>query len=439
MSATGELIAFVQNLDYAELPEAVRQQARRCVLDLIGAAIAGCTSRMARASTRFAYSQFSPGSVTVIGAERSLGVVGATWVNGISASALDLDDGHRLAMGHPGASVIPTALAVAEATNASGTALLTAIVAGYEVAVRVSVARTPLFKEHQYSTGIWGGFGAVAAAAKLLEFDTLTFQHAFGITLGHAPFPPSGSYTNYNMVKEGIGWAGVAGCSAALLAQQGFEGPKDGLDQSGRYDTAQLVEDLGQDYAILKTYFKPYASCRWSHSALDGVLELVEQHGLQPQEVDKIRVDGFYEVTRLCDYAPSTTIAAQFSIPFCIALALLYGRVGPRELTENNLHNPELLSLARKVDVAIDPELDRLFPEKTVARVTVHTGRGSFKTTVEYPKGNPENPLSDDELADKFRTLTIPIIGEDRGRALEEAVKHLEEMQDLRQLTGLLA
>ncbi len=439
MSVTDELINFVQHLDYNLLPDSVISQARRCVLDLLGVAIAGSRTEMSRVSTRFAHDQFAPGNATLIGSPSRLSEVGATWANGICASALDMDDGHRRAMGHPGAAVIPTALAVAETTGASGAEFLASVVAGYEIATRTSVAMLPNYRAGRYSTGIWGGFGSVAAAGKLLRLDKRTFQHALGIVAAQGPFPPGGDFVHESMVKEVIGWAGMVGCSSVLMAREGFAGPADVLDRSGRYDTTQLVQKLGEDYAILRIYFKPYASCRWSHPAIDGVLRLAGEHGLHLEEVEEMRVEGFQPMTMLCDYRPVTTVAAQYSIPFSVALALSRGRIGPGELTEANLQDPELLGLARKVQVSVDPELDRLFPEKTAIRLTLHTSRGNFTTTVEYPKGDPDNPLSDAELAEKFRWLTAEIVGEKKSRELKEAVDHLEQMDDVKHLAQLLA
>jgi 2-methylcitrate dehydratase PrpD len=439
MSATDELIAFVQSTDYSRLPGDVISQAKRCVLDLLGVAIAGSHTRMARASMRFAANQFAPGNATLVGSEVRLGEVGATWFNGICASALDLDDGHRLAMGHPGAAVIPTALAIAETTGASGAEFLEAVVVGYEVAVRVSVARVPHYKTDHYSTGIWGPPGSVAAAGKLLGFNERMHQDALGIAISHGPFPPAGAVVLEGMVKEAIGWAGVVGCSAALLAQEGFAGCEDMLDRAGRYDVEQLSRDLGMEYAILKAYFKPYAACRWSHPAIDGILGLVQDHRLQTGEIEEIHVEGFQQIRKLCDYAPATSVAAQYSIPFALALALSYGRIGPEELIEANLQDEGLVGLARKVRVSVDPELDRLFPEKTASRVTVHTGRGSFTASVEYPRGNPENPMSDAQLAEKFLWLAADAIGEGKSRGLMQAVERLEEMDNVVHLAKLLA
>ncbi len=438
MSATSELISFIQNLYCARLPDEVIAYAKRCVLDLLGVAIAGSRTELARVSTSFAPRQFGPGNATLIGSPLRLNEVGATWVNGTCASALDMDDGHRLAMGHPGAAVIPTALAVAETSKASGRDFLTAIVAGYEMAVRVSIAMSSDYRAGRYSTGIWGGFGGVAAAGALLGLDRRAFQDALGVVATYGPSPPRGAYLHDSMVKETIAWAGVTGCAAVFLAQEGFTGPEDVLDKSGRYDTTKLVQNLGQEYAILKTYFKPYASCRWSHSAIDGVLNLVREHNLQPGDIEGIDVEGFQATTMLVDYTPVNTVAAQYSIPFSIALALSYGRIGPGELIEANLQAPELLSLAARVKVSIAPDLDQLFPEKAAARVTLHTARGGFTTTVEYPRGDPSNPLSDAELEGKFRWLTVEVVGEERSQQLMEVVAHLEHLDSVKPLARLL-
>jgi len=440
MSATSKLVSFVCQLDPDALPAAVRDQAVRCVLDLIGVAIAGTPTPMARICERFAREQFAAGNATVIGSGKPLTVTGATWVNGAYASALDMDDGHRMAMGHPGASVIPAALAVAESTGASGKAFLAALVAGYEVAVRASAARVPWYKDKMYSTGIWGVFGATAAAGKLLGFDEAALQSALGTAGSHGAFPPGGLQANHAMVKEAIAWSGMTGVSAALLAWQNFVGPADFLDYSERWDTSALVAGLGElgEAAILKTYFKPYAVCRWSHAAVDGVLELKQLHQLRIEEIEAIDVETFWEVTRLANDQPSNTIAAQFSIPFALAVALLYERIGPAEVSDAHIHDPVVLSLARKVRVAVDDALDRAFPAKTMARVTIHTPRGDYRTTIEYPRGNPENPLGDAELDAKFQLLTRDLISDERSRELRTAIRELPDAKDVLALTRLL-
>jgi len=440
MSATSKLVSFVCQLDPETLPAAVLDQAVRCVLDLVGVAIAGSPAPMAKISARFAHEQFAPGNATVIGSEKPLTVPGATWVNGAYASALDMDDGNRKAMGHPGASVIPAALAIAERTGARGREFLAAVVAGYEVAVRASAARVPWYKDKMYSTGIWGVFGATAAAGKLLGFDDATLQSALGTAGSHGSFPPGGLQANHAMVKEGIAWSGLTGVCAALLAEKNFLGPADFLDYSGRWDTSALVAGLGDlgKSAILETYFKPYAVCRWSHAAVDAVLELKHRHQLRIEEIESIDVETFREVTRLVNDRPTNTIAAQFSIQFALAVALLHDRIGPAEVSDAHIHDPAILSLARKVRVSVDDVLDRQFPAKTMARVTIRTPRGEYRTTIEYPRGNPENPLGQAELEAKFRLLTHDLIGAERSQKLRNAIRDLPAANDVLALTRLL-
>jgi len=440
MSATSKLVSFVCQLDPETLPAAILDQAVRCVLDLVGVAIAGASTPMAEISARFAHEQFAPGDATVIGSERPLSVTGATWVNGAYASALDMDDGNRMAMGHPGASVIPAALAVAERARASGKEFLAALVAGYEVAVRASAARVPWYKDTMYASGIWGVFGATAAAGKLLKFDAATLQSALGTAGSHGSFPPGGLQANHAMVKEAIAWSGMTGVSAALLAQQNFLGPADFLDYSERWDTSALAAGLGDlgESAILQTYFKPYAVCRWSHAAVDAVLELKHRHQLRLEEIETIHVETFWEVTRLANDQPSNTIAAQFSVQFALAVALRHDRIGPDEVSDAHIHDPAILSLARKVQVSVDDALDRQFPAKTMARVTIHTHRGDYRTTIEYPRGNPENPLSNAELEGKFQLLTQDLLSEKRSQKLRIAILDLPDAKNVLALTQLL-
>jgi 2-methylcitrate dehydratase PrpD len=171
---------------------------------------------------------------------------------------------------------------------------------------------------------------------------------------------------------------------------------------------------------------------------VDAVLELKHRHQLRIDEIETIEVETFWEVTRLANDQPSNTIAAQFSIQFALAVALLYDRIGPAEVSDAHIHDPAILSLARKVRVSVDDTLDRQFPAKTMARVTIHTRRGDLRTTVEYPRGNPENPLSHAELEAKFQLLTRDLISEERSHSLRTAIVDLPEAKNVLTLTQLL-
>jgi 2-methylcitrate dehydratase PrpD len=171
---------------------------------------------------------------------------------------------------------------------------------------------------------------------------------------------------------------------------------------------------------------------------VDGVLELKHRHQLRIEEIETIQVETFWEVTRLANDEPSNTIAAQFSIQFALAVALLFDRIGPAQVSDAHIHDPAILSLARKVQVSVDDTLDRQFPAKTMARVTICTRRGDLRTTIEYPRGNPENPLSHAELEAKFELLTQDLISAERSRKLRTAILDLPEATNVRALTRLL-
>jgi len=162
------------------------------------------------------------------------------------------------------------------------------------------------------------------------------------------------------------------------------------------------------------------------------------RHALQAGNITVIEVETFSEVTRLANYAPRNTIAAQFSIPFALAVALLHDRIGPAEVSDANLQDPAVLDLARKVRVCVDEELDRQFPAKTMARVTIRTPASDYRASVEYPRGNPENPLSDQELDAKFVLLTREVISDERSVALRAAIRALPQATDIRAFTELL-
>src|SRR4029453_4417777 len=178
--------------------------------------------------------------------------------------------------------------------------------------------------------------------------------------------------------------------------------------------------------------------CRWSHAAVDAVLELKHRHQLRIEEIETIHVETFWEVTRLANDQPSNTIAAQFSVQFALAVALLHDRIGPDEVSDAHIQDPAILSLARKVQVSVDDALDRQFPAKTMARVTIHAHRGDYGTTIENPRGNPENPLGNAELEGKFQLLTQDLLSEERSQKLRTAILDLPDAKNVLALTQLL-
>jgi len=424
-TAVGALATLVAGFDPGQLTDAAKAAVRRAILDLLGAAAAGAGTAAARAAREVAAGLHAAGPASVWFGGARLVPAGAAFANASAASALDLDDGHRAAGGHPGASVIPAALAVGQAVNASADELMAAIVLGYEVAVRVAAARD-VAKLDTLSTGRWCGYGAAAVAAYLSRFDAATTAEALAIAGVVAPGLSAAGYSRRmgNSVKEGIPWAAAQGLAAAELAARGYTGPIDILDHPDYFDAATVRRGF-DGWAVERIYFKPYACCRWIHAALDAVFAAREDAGGAVQEIDGIEVETFERALRLGnEVAPTTLEGAQYSVPFCVALGALAGPAALLPMRAGDLHRADVRALAARVRMRVAPDLDRRFPNQVPARVLVRAGNRIVEREVAIPLGDPDNPMSDAQLLEKFTALAPGAAGRIAGPILGLGTSH---------------
>lgn len=438
MTVALQLARFVT--DVSVLPTGTRNAAVRTVLDLLTAALAGMLTPGGTAARRAARSTWGAGPATAWFSAERLTVCGAAFANSAIASMLDLDDGHRAAAGHPGAAVIPAVFATAEAQKASAERVLTAIAIGYEVGVRVSAARD--FDElHTFDSGLWCGQGVAAAAAWLRGLTPDIIAHAIAIAGTSAPGQSATAYTKImgNHVKEGIPFATATALTAVDLAAAGFTGPTDLLDQEAIYKRDVLLGDLGGRWSIEDVYFKPYSCCRWAHAAIDAALELQARRCLAASDIGSIQIATFSTALKLNnDVRPRTLEAAQYSIPFCVALAVTRGAGALLPLREQALSDEAVLSLAERITISVDSELDAMFSRAVPARVVVATSKGRFTHTVLAPKGEPSNPLNWEELEAKFDQVAEHLMGAEERIALKKAVRALET-GEVAPLRGILS
>lgn len=388
-----------------DIPDAALDHAALCVLDLLGAAMAGWEQGSARAARRFSGRFFPNGPATVWFSRDRLSAPGAAFCNAAAASALDLDDGHRAAGGHPGAALVPAAIAVAQSIHSSGRDVLAALAIGYETAVRAAAARHPATLD-TFSTGRWCGYGAAAIRCWLEERGPEVLAHAMAISGIHAPLQSASAYSRFgHHTKEGIPWGTLTGLAAVDLAADGFAGPLDIWDYAGYYRPQDILQGFGDDWTILKTYFKAYACCRWLHAALDAWQDLIGQ-GLCAGETERVDVFTFQRAVELNNLPdPATLEQAQFSLPFCLAALALKGPHALLPLSVDLLGRPELEAFARKVSLHPDSAMESEFPARAGARLVVRTAKGIFSKEVLHPRGDPGNPFSNDELVAKFNRL----------------------------------
>jgi 2-methylcitrate dehydratase PrpD len=410
---------------------------KSAILDLLGAAAGGREVLAAEAIRGYAKSSFGGGGASVwFGADR-LHPAGATLANSAAGAALDVDDGHRRASGHPGSGVIPAVLATAEVESSTGTEVLTAITVGYEVAVRAGAALR-LARTDTIATGHWCAAGVAAAVGYLVGLSERELGSAIGTALAFSPrLAVLGS--DAHDIKEGIPWAAHAGVAAAQLARIGFNGPRTGFDD-GQFDRAVLLRGLGVEPPLIDTvYFKPYACCRWAHAAIDAALSLVTAHEINAAAIEDVQVDTFDRATTLFNDAnPSSLEAAQYSVPFCVATAITRGGEALLPLESSTLGSPEILSLAERVRLRVDPDLDAGFPSRVPARVTIRTTEGAFTCLVEEPLGEPTNPLGWDELVLKFDRLSATTLEPATRHRVVQTVADLETAATIHPLVALL-
>ena len=237
--------------------------------------------------------------------------------------------------------------------------------------------------------------------------DADQIAQAMAIAGIHSPIQSASSYSKMgHATKEGIPWATLTGLAALELARNGFSGPLDILDHPDYFDRGKVLQGLGQSWAIEQTYFKPYSCCRWIHAALDALGALVEEHGLAAHDIESMEVQTFARAVGLKNQLnPESIYGAQFSIPYCLALAALKGKQALQPLTDAMLGLDEVVRLAAKVKLVVDPGLEGKFPGQAAARLIINTAKGELRRQVDYPLGDPANPMDLGALEEKFHSL----------------------------------
>ncbi|WP_323770094.1 MmgE/PrpD family protein [Antarctobacter sp.] len=417
------VLDFIHGLSWKDLPDEVRAQARRCLRDLLGVAAGGLGTKMSRIIRDHAAEDFA-GDTPLLFDDRRAAPSAAAMAIGISIDSLDGHDGYNPSKGHIGCPLLPALLVFGNQAQVSGEAFLTALVMGYEVGARAAEAQHGTCPDY-HTSGSWGAVTAAAAGARLLGLDVDQTRHALGIAEYHGPRSQMMRCIDWpTMVKDGSGWGAMCGVSAVQLARRGFTGaPAITVE-----DAPEYWQGLGEDWRILRQYFKPYPVCRWAQAPVEGVLALRRAYGLTSVDVDHIEVDSFHEATRLATARPVTTEEAQYSTSFPCAVAMARGGLGPEDLDGPALHDPEILRLSEGLIMAEDAQANAVFPGTRLARVRLVLRDGRvLESDWMRPRWDAEEPPSEAELSRKFHALADPVLGRDRAGAIDAAIARLEE------------
>ena len=427
-AGTERMVEYLRHESRATAPGEVVADARTRVVDTIAAVTTGHGYAGVRALTDFAETTFAGGDLTILdGSGRTLNEPGVTLANSIAGNELDIDDGHRLAEGHPAVVIVPAALAAVEAIDGTVGDLLDAVIPAYELAVRSARAM------HEWlgilsGSGSWGAVGAAGAVAAAKGFDPAMTGHALGLAEFNAPISPvlrSVANPASSLTKDGIGWGGFVGSTAAALAAAGFTGSGTGFDaiEHEGLETPYL-DSLGDRYHLLEGYYKPYPACRWIHPAIDGVAELFDRHAIDPDAVEAVTVQTHPNGAALGITRPSTPSAAEYSYPYVIAAAVRNGGAFTHaDLTAEARTDPATLALAERVALTVDPDAADRYPAESLARIELSTPDGVYETGLITPRGANDRRLPEPELEAKWRRLLDDTLGDGTTANLRDAVR----------------
>jgi 2-methylcitrate dehydratase PrpD len=437
-----ELAKFAREITYDKLPEEVIRQAKLCLLDLVGAACAGATALPGHVVTEIIEEAGGSPQAVLIGRKEKVPALNAALGNGLYAHALELDDLHRSSILRPGSPIIPAALAAAEKTGASGKDLITAIVVGYEVGIRIAEAMTPSHYNFWHTTGTCGTFAAAIAAGKVMDLNEEQLIHA----LGHAGTQAAGlmelHYSPEGMMSKPLHASKAAqnGLFSAMLARGGYSSTKTILSGEKGFlrvfapkaKLEKIVENIGVDFKIMQISYRIYASTRHTHAGIDLALRLRDK-GIKPEDIELLRIQT-YSVARdlVGEPFPESVYEAKFSLPFCVSTALVYGHVGVEDFTEQRIKDPVLEELMSHCTVEIDPLLDAHYPQKWGAKLNVILRNGTVDhEQTDFPKGDPENKLSLDQLYTKFRRLSALLLPPSKIEAWLEQFMKVESFENI--------
>ncbi len=451
MGLTREMAQKCQDLSYADLGNDLCDRVKYLLLDYLGVAIRGTLSESSAPVYRFLSTRQDRAGVPVIATGLKVDGPYAALGLGTAAHSLELDDVVNAASLHPAVSVMSAALSAGYMIGCSGPELMEGIVNGYEVMVKLGIALDPAahYAQGFHPTGTCGTLGAAAAASKIFKLDTKQTMHALGIAgsqaAGSLEFLSDGAFTK----RFHAGWSAHSGLVAALLAREGFTGPQTIVEgkfgflhaYSGKSDPDKVLAGWGSPFEVMNTSIKPHACCRYKQGAIDCILKMVEDHELAPEDIEQVRVSilkaGFALVADPPEFKshPASIVDAQFSMPFGAAIAIAKKNAFLDQYCLENISSEEIKQLMLRVTCVQDQEIEKDFPRKWPAKVTIISRDGrEVSAALEHPKGDPENPLSWDEIIAKFNSLAGAVLSSHGCLQLVQSTRDLDKLTDIRPL-----
>ncbi len=427
-----------------KLPDKVLRWAKRAVIDWAAATAPGSVIQPATGLARAMAEDIGRGDARLFPSGTQATMRTAAVINAAASHTVEFDDIFRDAIYHPSTPVVSTALATAEAENASGDEFLRAVITGYEISTRIALVMGRAHYKYWHNTATNGSFGAVAAAASLLQLDRDGIANAIGLVGTMAAGLQQALRSDSHTKPMHGAHAADTGVLCARAAANGVTGTLDILDGEVGYGAA-MSEDcdwsiatagLGEDYNITRMTTKNHGCCGHAFAAIDAALALQETHGIAAADIRAISVGGYSATLDICSgRAHRTPFEGKFSLPYLVATAITHGTVRMDAFSDARLGDPGTAALAKKVELHLDEEIDSTFPHRRSARMTIETNDGRVLDHFQRDRrGDPELPLTDDEISAKYMELVAPVTGETEAEALLAALWSAEEYGSVRDL-----
>ena len=397
-----QLEDFLLDTKWEQLPQPVQQRLRGCMLDLLGALIAGSGSEQFRVGVRLAKKLFRDGDIPAIGTTEKFTATGAATAMGHSSNAYDIDDGHNIIRAHPGTSFIGGLLAAGYEKDIGAQEFLTALYVAYESTIRMGAAIMDYY-QFAHSSGTFGAVGVVAGSGRIYGFTKEQMNNALSVAEFNAPLVPGIRSVEYpSMNKDGVPFGVMVGQLALEAGMCGFTGNKNLLESE---EYAHYLQDLGTKHEVMDLYFKPYPCCRWGHPAIDACLSVMQNNQIAADDIQQVIVETFLKATMLSKEIPSCADEAQYNIAYPVASSIVNGGFSIAQVEQTG--DPKVHRMMEKLTFQCDPELDAQFPAKRLCRVRMVLNDGrTLVSDVHEPRGEAFENIGYDWLSEKFLRIT---------------------------------
>lgn len=450
---TARISRWATDLEFDQLTDEAVHEAKRYLLDSLGCALGGYQQHDVKIALEVLEEHGGRGPATVIGTGRQMDPVSASLLNALMVRVMDYNDIYwQQDPSHP-SDIIPAAMACGERSGKGGRDLIVGIVLGHEFEMRLCEAAFPGIRERGWHHATLTAFVSPMVAAKLLDLDWERMQHSIGISGSRMATLGAVTAGKLTMMKNTVDpMATQSGVLAALLAEKGYSGPehvidgKEGLVQcmGPEWKLEFLEEGLGESFRITRCGMKAFPTEALTHAPISCTLDIIKENDLAPEEVAKVHIRSLARAADILadpsKYDPRTKETADHSLPYVIAAAVADRQVTPLQFTDEKIMDPTIRAQLEKVEVVADPEIEALFPklQRVIVKVVTTDGRELTKQ-IDYPKGDPRNPLTDQEIEEKFDALAEAVMSADRRQQLKEAVWKLESLDSISELMRLTA